>query len=351
MVFVSFGILMFTPDNFTVDGWNGWFILITLVMCFVARACNTFVLSFFLNLGRKQKISLKCQVIMWYCGMRGIVTLLLVLNVHSPHQSMMMNTTFIIIFFTNFVIGLTMRPLVKAFNVGAEEEAANLQDPGQQLPPEYITRAQLNSRSRFARWWFLFDNKVLKKAFGGRVRILIEDEKDIKENTDSAAIVDVEKPEDDGQTELSSLKPKKTTRAIDVSGSGKAEDTAAGTLSSLEIGEVEFEPPSESDSDYDSDDDLAMKHAAVETASESLRDFRIAIPTRRRHHRHHHHHYNVRAGPSGVPSNYGTSTTSRIPTITRKMADEDFEYDEDDSLKTKSAVYSAQTSKPGSLLP
>ena len=54
-----------------------------------------------------------------------------------------------------------MRPLVKAFNVGADVEAANLQDPGQQLPPEYITRAQLNSRSRFARWWFLFDNRFV----------------------------------------------------------------------------------------------------------------------------------------------------------------------------------------------
>ena len=54
-----------------------------------------------------------------------------------------------------------MRPIVKSFNVGAKEEAANIQDPGLQLPPEYITKAQLQSRSRFAQWWFKFDNKFV----------------------------------------------------------------------------------------------------------------------------------------------------------------------------------------------
>lgn len=105
MVFVSFGILLFLPENLSAANWNLWFIVITLIMCFVSRACNTFFLSFFLNLGRKQKIPFKCQVIMWYCGMRGIITLLLVLNFRTPNRSVLINTTFAIIFFTNFAIG------------------------------------------------------------------------------------------------------------------------------------------------------------------------------------------------------------------------------------------------------
>jgi len=338
MVFVSFGIILFTPTNFGPDCWNGWFIVITLVLCFVARACNTFVLSFLLNLCRKVKISLKCQVIMWYCGMRGIVTLLLVLNLApSPNRSMMINTTFVIIFFTNFVIGLTMRPLVKAFDVGADEEAANLQDPSQQLPPEYITRAQLNSRSRFAQLWFLFDNNFLKKAFGGRKRILIEDEKDIRkeeQNDDgSVAIVDVEKPDGgDGETEMSSLKPKKSD------GSGKAEDTSRVSRSVREYGEVEY--LSSSDSDSDSGDDSFI-HATVETASESLRNFRTVTSAQRKRH-HHHHHHGFRAAPSG----YGTATTSHIPSLGHGLDDE-VEYDDESSPKyaTQSAVYSSEKPK------
>lgn len=108
MVFVSFGILLFLPENLSAANWNLWFIVITLIMCFVSRACNTFFLSFFLNLGRKQKIPFKCQVIMWYCGMRGIITLLLVLNFRTPNRSVLINTTFAIIFFTNFAIGFVL---------------------------------------------------------------------------------------------------------------------------------------------------------------------------------------------------------------------------------------------------
>jgi len=330
MVFVSFGILLFIPANFHVDNWNGWFIVITLIMCFISRACNTFVLSFFLNLGRKMKIPLKCQVIMWYCGMRGIITLLLVLNFQTPNRSVLINTTFAVIFFTNFVIGLTVKPMVKAFNVGASEEKANIQDPGQQLPAEYITRAQLNARSRFARWWFLFDNGVLKKAFGGRVRILIEDESEIRRDKDGKILKPGEGlPEAaEGELELDRLKSTRDTDAVPAADPSKA--------SQQQIGEVEFLPASDSDEDSSSSDD-DTKHAKIETAAESLRNFDALIARHGGRHHHHRSRQQSRLYPS-ARSNYGTATASNLPLLSRYGPDGD-----DSSMKTMSAVYTTTT--------
>ena len=187
LVFFSFGILLFSPTNLEPENWKPWFILITLVLMFVARAVNVFGLSFLLNLGRKNKIPFKIQFLLWWCGMRGIVTLLLVLNFHTPNRSMLINTTFVIVFFTNIFIGVITRPIVVRLNVKSQESAANLQDPGHTLPPEYITRAQLNERSAVARWWFIVDNKFLKKAFGGRARIILDDDDVFVRGGDSAA--------------------------------------------------------------------------------------------------------------------------------------------------------------------
>jgi len=176
LVFLSFGILLFAPANLVKENWNAGFIIITLIVMFIARAINVFGLSFLLNLGRKNKIPFKIQFLLWWCGMRGIVTLLLVLNFHTPNRSLLINTTFVIVFFTNIFIGIITRPIVVRLNVKSTESAANLQDPGHTLPPEYITRAQLKQRSAVARWWFVVDNKYLKKIFGGRSRIILEDD-------------------------------------------------------------------------------------------------------------------------------------------------------------------------------
>ena len=178
---------------------------------------------------------------------------------------------------------------------------------------------------------------VMKKAFGGRVRILVEDESEI-DKSESVVIVDVEKPKDDGQTELSKLGPKQPAVPY------PSEDDPTSSLladKTVEVGEVEFMSSSDSDSGSDSsEDDRKLKHAAVETASESLRDYRSTTPAQKKHRRRH------RARPIPVaPSGYGTATTSRIPALERGLAD-DVDYDGGDSspgMTTRSAVYSSHT--------
>jgi len=230
LVFLSFGILLFAPENMDSKNWKPVFIILSLVVMFIARAINVFGLSFLLNLGRKDKIPFKIQFLLWWCGMRGIVTLLLVLNFHTPNRSMLINTTFVIVFFTNIVIGIITRPIVVRLNVKSTESAANLQDPGHSLPPEYITRAQLNQRSAVARAWFIVDNKFLKKVFGGRARIILDDDDVFVKGGDPSA-----NPEGAEEGDVPSI-----------SGSSEADDqetevatttTTSSKFSELDIGE------------------------------------------------------------------------------------------------------------------
>jgi len=108
--------------------------------------------------------------------MRGIITLLLVLSLKAPNRELFINTTFVIVFFTNIVIGISTKPIVEALEVGAEESKVYVEDPSNTLPPEYIPRSRIEERSKFAQWWFYFDNEHLKKIFGGRVRKVSDDD-------------------------------------------------------------------------------------------------------------------------------------------------------------------------------
>jgi len=175
----------------------------------------------------------------------------------------------------------------------------------------------------------------LKKAFGGRVRILIEDESEIAKMEDDITVVVDGKKHDDGQAELTPLKSKESTRRIDpLPNPETGDDSVNESKKTLEEADVEFLTSSESDSDYSSDEIDQLKHATVETASESLRDFRITEPKKHRRHRH-----RRRARPVPVvPHSYGTATTSHIPILPHGFGD-DADYDGGDSspgIQTKS---------------
>ena len=236
-----------------------------------------------------------------------------------------------------------MKPLVKAFHVGASEQKANLQDPGLQLPPEYITRSQLNTRSRLARWWFLVDNKfvfqsfflftclqsltlfidrVLKKAFGGRVRILIED--DDEALLQSMTAVHEEKDVVSGDLHTSSrtinpvphsssTSPFEEGTSVNVPASIPVETTqSASHIASFRIGTADASF-SDDDSDSGSEGDGKSRHAKVETAAESVYNFGLVFHHRRPHPHHHHHHRNHVACSYGSLANLSALHTDVSP--------------------------------------
>ncbi|XP_037918571.1 sodium/hydrogen exchanger 3 isoform X8 [Hermetia illucens] len=100
--------------------WNTWFVLLTIIFCSVFRVFGVVLLSALANRFRLHKLSKVDQFVMSYGGLRGAVAFALALLVdeaHVPLQPMFVTTTIAVIYFTVFVQGITIKPLVKLLNV------------------------------------------------------------------------------------------------------------------------------------------------------------------------------------------------------------------------------------------
>jgi sodium/hydrogen exchanger 8 len=61
--------------------WNIMFFILCTIFCLVARALNTFPLSYVANMGRLAPISPKMQTVMWFAGLRGAIAFALSMQV------------------------------------------------------------------------------------------------------------------------------------------------------------------------------------------------------------------------------------------------------------------------------
>ncbi|XP_028819036.1 sodium/hydrogen exchanger 3-like isoform X1 [Denticeps clupeoides] len=117
MIFVFLGISAIDPAIWV---WNTGFILLTLLFVFVYRIMGVFFLTWFLNKTRLVPVETIEQVIMSYGGLRGGVAYALatVLDpVKIKEKNLMLCTTFLVIYFTVVLQGVTMKPLVKWLKV------------------------------------------------------------------------------------------------------------------------------------------------------------------------------------------------------------------------------------------
>uniref|UniRef100_A0A1A9WZR1 Sodium/hydrogen exchanger n=1 Tax=Glossina brevipalpis TaxID=37001 RepID=A0A1A9WZR1_9MUSC len=107
----------------TVDkghDWNTWFVVLTIVFCSVYRVIGVIILSALANRFRLHKLSRVDQFVMSYGGLRGAVAFALVLLIDEglvPQKNMFVTTTIAVIYFTVFLQGITIKPLVKILNV------------------------------------------------------------------------------------------------------------------------------------------------------------------------------------------------------------------------------------------
>ncbi|XP_046349818.1 sodium/hydrogen exchanger 1-like isoform X1 [Haliotis rufescens] len=105
--------------------WHTGFVLWTILFCFVYRFIITFFLSFLINKldkFRVRKIGYDEQFMIAYGGLRGAVCFSLVMLLDEASlppnmKNMFVTTTLIVIMFTVFVQGITMKPLVEVFKV------------------------------------------------------------------------------------------------------------------------------------------------------------------------------------------------------------------------------------------
>ncbi|KPU74440.1 uncharacterized protein Dana_GF21085, isoform K [Drosophila ananassae] len=116
IIFMFLGVA--TVNNMHV--WNTWFVVLTIAFCSVFRVIGVILLSAIANRFRLHKLSRVDQFVMSYGGLRGAVAFALVLLVDEnvvKQKNMFVTTTIAVIYFTVFLQGITIKPLVKILNV------------------------------------------------------------------------------------------------------------------------------------------------------------------------------------------------------------------------------------------
>uniref|UniRef100_F7AUI9 Sodium/hydrogen exchanger n=1 Tax=Monodelphis domestica TaxID=13616 RepID=F7AUI9_MONDO len=106
--------------------WNWTFVISTLIFCLIARVLGVLVLTWFINKFRIVKLTPKDQFIIAYGGLRGAIAFSLgyLLNIkHFPMRDLFLTAIITVIFFTVFVQGMTIRPLVDLLAVKKKQES------------------------------------------------------------------------------------------------------------------------------------------------------------------------------------------------------------------------------------
>nr|XP_060640508.1 sodium/hydrogen exchanger 1 isoform X1 [Anolis sagrei ordinatus] len=105
--------------------WNWTFVIGTLIFCLIARVLGVLGLTWFINKFRIVKLTPKDQFIIAYGGLRGAIAFslgYLLEYEHFPMREMFLTAIITVIFFTVFVQGMTIRPLVDLLAVKKKQE-------------------------------------------------------------------------------------------------------------------------------------------------------------------------------------------------------------------------------------
>ena len=177
-IFSYIGVSMFT---FPKHKFDAPFILASFVAIILGRAINVYVISFFLNLGRRTKITLNLQHMMFLSGLRGAIAFALsIRNTLTEARQMILTTTLLIVIVTVMVCGGSALSLLTWLGIPLgqkdDEESAPIASPAGSPPggnnSSYNSvdggeaRAVMQSppaeKSWVAELWSSFDTKFMK---------------------------------------------------------------------------------------------------------------------------------------------------------------------------------------------
>lgn len=104
--------------------WNTGFVIVTLVSCTVYRIIGVVILSNIANRWRLLELTITDMLIMSYGGIRGAVAFALALILDEtviPRKKEFVTATIVVVFWTVFLQGTTIGPVVKYFKIKRKE--------------------------------------------------------------------------------------------------------------------------------------------------------------------------------------------------------------------------------------
>ncbi|XP_067104269.1 sodium/hydrogen exchanger 2-like [Osmerus mordax] len=107
-----------------VHMWSWPFVCSTLLLCLVWRATGVLLLTAVVNKLRRNAVTFRDQFIIAYGGLRGAICFSLVFLIDDfPKKRLFITTTIVVILFTVFVQGMTIKPLVELLEVKKKKRA------------------------------------------------------------------------------------------------------------------------------------------------------------------------------------------------------------------------------------
>uniref|UniRef100_A0A671YTE5 Sodium/hydrogen exchanger n=1 Tax=Sparus aurata TaxID=8175 RepID=A0A671YTE5_SPAAU len=119
LIFIFLGVSTVAGPH----AWNWTFVIFTVILCLISRVLGVVGLTFIINKFRIVKLTKKDQFIVAYGGLRGAIAFSLgFLLTKSEMKHMFLTAIITVIFFTVFVQGMTIRPLVELLAVKKKKE-------------------------------------------------------------------------------------------------------------------------------------------------------------------------------------------------------------------------------------
>lgn len=169
--------------------WHWAFVCFTLAFCLIWRALGVFVLTQVINWFRTIPLTFKDQFIIAYGGLRGAICFALVFLLPSsvfPRKKLFITAAIVVIFFTVFILGITIRPLVEFLDVKRSNKKQ--QAVSEEIHCRFFDHVKTGIEDVCGHWGHNFWRDKFKKFDDKYLRKLL-----IRENQPKSSIVSLYK--------------------------------------------------------------------------------------------------------------------------------------------------------------